>query len=164
VYFLGQLLEPVIVETVKGRTDKPGIRSFSPSSDFPGTYVHDPGTVKTVSAFAIYGKVDGYTNVVLAADGLLDSFEVADEELDRMKGIINEECAPESGEEAENEENEAMERHRQSKAQANMFRADGDGQVFAAGHKRVQMEPVRLSDQARYRKLRGKDSNKSYTT
>jgi hypothetical protein len=89
--FLGQLLEPVIVETVKGRNrfsnDKPGTRYFSPSSDFPGTYVHDPGTVKTVSAFAIYGKVDGYTNVVLAADGLLDPFEVADDELDRMKGI-----------------------------------------------------------------------------
>jgi hypothetical protein len=52
--FLGQLLEPVIVETVKGRNrfsnDKPGIRYFSPSSDFPGTYAHDPGIVKTVSA------------------------------------------------------------------------------------------------------------------
>jgi hypothetical protein len=64
--FLGQLLELVIVETVKRRNrfsnDKPGIRYFSPSSDFPGTYAHDPGTVKT------YGKVliDGYTNVVLA--------------------------------------------------------------------------------------------------
>jgi hypothetical protein len=71
--FLGQLLEPVIVDkfTVKGRNrfsnDKPGIRYFSPSSDFPGTYVHDPDTVKTVLAFAIYGKVYGYTNVVLAA-------------------------------------------------------------------------------------------------
>jgi hypothetical protein len=166
--FLGQLLEPVIVETVKGRNrfsnDKPGIRYFSPSSDFPGTYAHDPGTVKTVSAFAIYGRVDGHTNVVLAADGLLDSFEVADDELDRMEGIINEECAPDSGEEAENEENKALERHRRSEAQANMFRADGDEQVFAAGHKRVRMEPVRLSDQARYQELRGKDSNKSYTT
>jgi hypothetical protein len=48
--------------------------------------------------------------------------------------------------------------------QLNMFRADGDEQVFAAGHKRVRMEPVRLSDQARYQELRGnKDSNKSYT-
>jgi hypothetical protein len=65
-----------------------------------------------VSAFAIYGKVDGYTNVVLAADGLLDLFVVADDELDRMKGIINEKCAPDSGEEAENDENEALERHR----------------------------------------------------
>jgi hypothetical protein len=76
--FLVQLLEPVIVVSVNGRdrfsNDKPGIRYFSPSSDFPGTYAHDRGTVKTVSAFAIYGKVDGYTNVVLAADGLLDSF------------------------------------------------------------------------------------------
>jgi hypothetical protein len=93
--FLRQLLQPVIVETVQGRNrfsnDKPGIRYFSPSSAFPGTYAHDPGTVKTVSAFAIYGKVDGYTNVVLAADGLLDSFDVADDELDRMEGIINEE-------------------------------------------------------------------------
>jgi hypothetical protein len=49
----------LIVETVKGRNrfsnDKPGIRYFSPSSDsFPGTYVHDPGTAKTVSAFAIH--------------------------------------------------------------------------------------------------------------
>jgi hypothetical protein len=95
--FLGQLLQPVIVETVKGRNpfsnDKPGIRYFSHSSDFPGsaTYAHEPGTVKTVSAFAIYGKVDGYTNVVLAVDdGLLDSFDVADDELDSMEGIINE--------------------------------------------------------------------------
>jgi hypothetical protein len=39
-----------------------------------------------VSAFAIYGKVNGYANVVLTADGLLDSFEVADDELDRMEG------------------------------------------------------------------------------
>jgi hypothetical protein len=51
---------------------------------------------------------------------------VADDELDRMEGIINEECAPNSGEEAENEENEALERHRRSEAKANMFRADGD--------------------------------------
>jgi hypothetical protein len=112
----------------------------------------------------MYGKVDGYTNVVLVADGLLDSFEVADDEVDRMEGIINEECAPDSNEEAENEENEALERHRLSEAQANMFRADGDEQVFTAGHKRVRMEPVRLSDQARYQELRGKDSNKLYTT
>jgi hypothetical protein len=145
--FLGQLLEPVIVETVKGRNrfsnDKPGIRYFSPSSDFPGTYVHDPGTVKTVSAFAIYGKVDGYTNIVLAADGLLDSFEVADDELHRMKGIINEECAPDSGEEAENEENEVLEQHRRSEAQANMFRADARRPSFCSwsDHERVRMEP-----------------------
>jgi hypothetical protein len=98
-----------------------------------------------VSAFAIYGKVDGCTNVILAADGLLDSFEVADDELDCMEGIINEECAPDSG-----EENEALERHRRSEAQANMFRADGDEHNFAAGHKRVRIKPVRLSDQARY--------------
>jgi hypothetical protein len=89
---------------------------------------------------------------------------VFDDELDRMEGIINEECAPDSGEEVENEENEALERHRRSEARANMFRADGDEQVFAAGHKRMRIEPVRLSDQARYQGLKGKDSNKSYTT
>jgi hypothetical protein len=32
------------------------------------------------------------------------------------------------------------------------------------GHKRVRMEPVRLSDQARYQELRDENSNKSYTT
>jgi hypothetical protein len=83
---------------------------------------------------------------------------VADEELDRMEGIINEECAPDSGEEAENE---ALERHRRSEAQANMFCADGDEQFFAAGHKRVLLEPVRLSDQARYQELRGKDCRRA---
>jgi hypothetical protein len=89
---------------------------------------------------------------------------VSKDELDRMEGIINEECAPDSSKEAESEENEALERYRRSEAQANMFRADGDEQGFAAGHKRVRMEPVRLSDQARYQELKGKDSNKSYTT
>jgi hypothetical protein len=64
----------------------------------------------------------------------------------------------------ENEENEALERYRWSEVQANMFRADGDELIFAAGHKWVRMELVRLLDQARYQELRGKDSNKSYTT
>jgi hypothetical protein len=66
--FLGQLIETVIVKSLNGRdrfsNDKPGIRYSNPSSDIPGTYEHDLDTVKTVSAFAIYGKVDGYTNSI----------------------------------------------------------------------------------------------------
>jgi hypothetical protein len=65
-------------------------------------------------------------------------------------------CAPDSGEEAKNEENEALERHRRSEAHANMVRVDGDEQVFAAGHKRVRMEPVRPSEQARNQKAQRK--------
>jgi hypothetical protein len=91
--FVGQLMEPVIVETVNGKSrfsnDKPGIRYFSPRSDSPGCYAHDTGAVKTVSAFAIHGRVNAYTNVALTADGLLESFKVADEEIDRMEGVIN---------------------------------------------------------------------------
>ena len=121
-------------------------------------------TYKTVSAFAIYGRVDEYTNVVLSADGLVESFEVADDEIDRMEGVINEPSAPGSSDSEDDEENEALERHRRSEAEANMFRADGDEQIFAAGVKRMRTEPVRLSDQARYQELKKKDSNKFYTT
>jgi hypothetical protein len=63
-----------------------------------------------------------------------------------MEGIINEERAPDSG--------EGRRMRRWSEAQTNMFRADGDEQVFAADHKLVRMEPIRLLDQARYQELR----------
>jgi hypothetical protein len=81
-----------------------------------------------------------------------------------MDSVINEESAPDSGAEGEHEESEALERHRRSEAQGNMFRADGDEQIFAEGQKRVRMKPVRLADQARYQEFRSRDSNKSYTT
>jgi hypothetical protein len=45
-----------------------------------------------------------------------------------------------------------------------MILADGDEQISAAGSKRMRMEPVRLTDQARYQEIRGKSSSKSYTT
>ena len=102
------------MENLGGRNrfsnQKPGIRYFSPSSDSPGCYAHDTNTdtYKTVSAFAIYGRVDEYTNVVLSADGLVESFEVADDEIDRMEGVINEPSAPRSSDSEDDEENEAL--------------------------------------------------------
>jgi hypothetical protein len=46
---------------------------------------------------------------------------------------------------------------RLSEVDANMIREDGNEQIFAAGSKRMRMEPARLTDQARYKELRGKD-------
>ena len=117
-----------------------------------------------MSAFAIHGRVNAYTNVVLTADGLLESIEVADDEIDRMEGVINEPAVSESSDSDDDEESEALQRYRRSEVEANMIRADGDEQIFAPGSKRMRTEPVRLTDQTRYQEVRGKDSSRSYIT
>jgi hypothetical protein len=164
-------MEPVIVETLNGTShfskEKPGIRYCSPSSDSPECHAHDTSAVKTVSAFAIHGRANAYTNVALTAesDGLLESFEVAGDEIDRMDGVMNKPAVLEYSAFNDDEESEALQSRRRNEVEANMIHADCDEQTFAADRNGCEWSPtVRLMDRARYQELRSKDSSKYCTT
>jgi hypothetical protein len=94
-----------------------------------------------VSTYAVYGRVDAYTSVLLTAGGLLQSFDMADDERDHMEGVINEPSVREWSDSDDDEESEALKWHRTREVEANMICADGSEQISAAGSKRTQVEP-----------------------
>jgi hypothetical protein len=74
-------------------------------------YDFDPGANKSVSVSAIHGLVESsaYTNTTLLAGGLLQSFDIQQDDIDRLEGILDEpqlEEAVESDSDAESEEEE----------------------------------------------------------
>jgi hypothetical protein len=102
--FFAQLLEPIVEVTQhskgkRGRgavpksqtrysNDKPSIRFFSVSNnrDVSGVaYDHDEKALKAVAVSAIYGRVDSgtYTNASISENGLLDSFDIEQDERNR---------------------------------------------------------------------------------
>lgn len=107
--FIAQLMEPVVEERMartqrrdrrsrarsKFAIEKPRVRFFSlrggeDDNADSWRYEYDPETVVTVNAAAIHGAVESYSNDVVSAKGDLLAFDVAEDELDRMQGVVNE--------------------------------------------------------------------------
>jgi hypothetical protein len=108
--FFAQLLEHVVevqsLERGKGAragfvNERPSVRYFSQATDKPGRYHYDPDTYDRVDIAAIYGAVRNF-DTVAAEGGLLVSFDVTEDELNHMEGIVNE--TPEDNDEGEAED------------------------------------------------------------
>jgi hypothetical protein len=124
--FLGQLLEPVVEQFAESRDNsrcrsslvvaRPGIRYFRLVVDASEGHLKfqlDGDALTTVNAQAIYGEAT-YSSSVCSPNGLLNSFEIDSEEMDRMEGIVNEVVSEDSSSEDSNaeEQTEALLRDR----------------------------------------------------
>jgi hypothetical protein len=167
--FLGQLLEPVVeVQYVVRRRGKeraslkfavqnPRIRYFMlrGGEDDSGIfrYEHDRNSSTTVNAAAIYGRVEDYTNDV-SSEGLLQAFDVEQEDLDRMEGTVNEQLDQSSSEDSDAEvETEALQRLRKNLQQAKSLH---NVDVLPAGATRSRVPTRRHLDEVRYNEVRGR--------
>jgi hypothetical protein len=124
--------------------ERPAVRYFSVANLRSGNgvaYDYDAKADKCVSVTAIYGLVKEKvrTNPTVEADGLLlQSFEIEQEEIDRLECVINDQLQPEqaipsdSGSESGDEETLALMR-KKSEQRAKRFTADHDPGLFIAG-------------------------------
>jgi hypothetical protein len=168
--FLGQVLEPVV--EVRTIVDRPGrhrarallrfavenirVRYFSPrgGDDDSGRYEHDSNSSETVNAAAIYGRVEVYTNDVVSNDGLLLAFDVEQEEIDRMEGVINGGLDQSSSEDSDDEiQTEALQRLRRRVQQEKSLH---NKEVLSEGAVRSRAPVMRLTDRWRYNEVRGR--------
>jgi hypothetical protein len=118
---------------------------------------YDPDTMATVNAAAIHGAVESYSNDVVSAKGNLLAFDVDEDELDRMQGIVNEqpESSSSSGEDSEAEEQTpALQRQKARQQQAAHF---SNPLVLPQGAVRSRAPPPGGSAAiARYREVAGR--------
>jgi hypothetical protein len=182
--FFAQLTEHVIKVTAistKKRTrgrppalvsrftnDKPGVRYFSVSTrreSIAGVaYDYDPVTYENVNVAAIYGTIasSAYMITSVSQGGLLEAFDIQQDEIDRLEAILNEE--PEQventpGSDSEEEESEALARSRAAHLKSKRFVPDNDPSLIVTGT-RSRKPTNTLMDELRYREITGRDLSK----
>ena len=182
---LAQLLEPVVQVEVQKRTrgrrtgtnppqfttrfsiEKPGVRYFTPtsiSSDGHQMYEYDSACASTVDVSAIYGAAQ-YSNSVVSLGGLIDSFEVDTEEIDRMEDEVNRvvPVVSSSEDEEDEEQTEALQRKRDGARMSRLGSLACDpcnqANILPSGSVRSR-EPRRgYLDEIRYNEVRGGGSS-----
>ena len=104
---------------------------------------------------AIHGRIESsaYTNTTVSGTGLLESFDIQQEEIDRLEGILNEplEERVDSDVDADSEEEEtpALLRQRVAQLKARRFMNDHDPNLVVAG-KRSRAPTSTYMDVIRY--------------
>ena len=184
--FFAQLLEHIVEITEHGRKrrrgqntqrrtrfacDKPSVRFFGVSPEREGdgvAYDHDEKSLKAVSITAIYGRIDPgtYTNAIVSSGDLLESFDIAQDEVDRLEGLF-EEAVPvaevndsEAEEISEEEETEALSRERKRQKESERF-PDVDESLVIEGS-RSRAPHIGFLDEVRYSEVRGIHSSRHH--
>lgn len=175
--FLGQLLEPVVEQIAQGArngrlrsrfvVERPGIRFFSEVQDGAeghSKFQYEKGSSPTVSATAIYGEAT-YSSAFCSPDGLLETFEVDSEELDRMEGVVNRLVSSETSSSDSNAEEQTVPLVRQRVAQKRAkkrtqnFGLVNSENILPGSAKRTRAPTRSYLSEVRYNEVSGRESS-----
>jgi hypothetical protein len=126
--FFGQLMESIVLMEPVGRRGraklappKPHIQYFKGGETLNSEYLRytrDKNSFPTVAVAAIHGLVEQYVAVSHDSAGMLTSFDIQTEELERIEGVVNEEESDEEEEEEQKRDETIRRLTRQQEAEA----------------------------------------------